>query len=502
MKITNNNGLKSIALNWVKIIRKYINIQTNLSFMKTLNIILLLLVAILFTGCIRWSHPTEPIPTTNNTTTTQEPIVNVSTEDKNNSTESKDNNTVPVETPVVKPVKEILNCPFEIHAAAIHMDMSNNRDGYAFRDAINEFGFSNQGDGKLYIFITDLKTKNIKTLTLPTGIFAPQNAIKINELYAIKIINRTYERIDNSDAKEILNFEIYNLSDNCTAPEYETKPQVTLDCGLRGYGDCIGSKYYDYSIQLSALNTKGYSKFDLSLSIDGGDALLPFSKDQHVDGNAYMRYEIPAGTFSPGTHIMTVELETDDGIIYKENYNLLILSDDKIAFRKYTRADLCANNDVDFISYFNDTPDGIVIRHNYYSNKLTLAPNGCVTSQTGFAICDNNEQFSGTYDYKILNLQNAKSWCVPEALNLPDTCKTTEIVQLGDSFKNNYGEEYKLVKIYDEPKLVAFEDVKKNWITYYPYNPSFAFTQPIQIQSVTSNSATIIHTDVFCDVKS
>lgn len=466
--------------------------------MRTITIFILLLLTSMLTGCIR-APPAVVTPTPEPV----EPVVNESITERPNII--LDDNQVNSTEVVMPEQPSVTECLSEEHTAtSISSEGSGKSEGYAFNYDGIEYSFSNQGDGILYISLRNNKTKNsIDTISLPTGAYAPKNAVKINDLFAIKFSERTYERIDKIYAKDIIHFRLYNLSSECAYPIFETKPIVTLTCSGSwiGYGDCIGPGYSDYMIQLSAWNEKNYSKFDLSLSIDGGDKLLPFSKDKKIEGNAYMRYDIPFGTFRQGTHILTVELDTDDGILLEENYKMLVLADNKIALKPYQRVSVCyPANTPDFIRYYDTTTDGILIKHNYYPDKLSLASNGCTTSQTGFTICDNGETFSGTFDYKILTLKNAESWCGPQILDLPESCKRTETIEVGDSFEDRYGTAYELVEIYTAPKVVAFKQEKKDWIVYYPYDVGYDYTAPISIQSVNSDSVTILHTDVFCDI--
>lgn len=337
-------------------------------------------------------------------------------------------------------------------------------------------------------------------LYIPTGVYTPEKAVRIDQHYAIKILNRSYARIDKKNYNETIIFELYNISDGCIAPEFDTSPLVTVSCGgISSSADCIGSRHDEFWIYVGARNQDNHTRFVLSLSIDGGENLLPFSLIKPFFLNTQSHYRIPAYTLEPGTHILTVEIETEEGVLFKENYKMMVLSDDKIAVRKYMSANFCdSNKSDDFIRYYDDGKEGMFLKHNYYiDGNFTLAVGGCADIPTGLRICDEGEKYVGTYDYRILALKNAESAC-PLTKTAREECKTRKTIEIGDDYKTREGVEYELVKIYTLPKLVAFKNTDKKWIVYFPYDNNPPFLETVSVESVNGKSVTMVDLDTSC----
>ena len=337
-------------------------------------------------------------------------------------------------------------------------------------------------------------------IVIPTGIYTPQNAVKIDDTYAIKIINKSFERIDGIYYNSSVLFELYYLNETCSPPQFEKEPLIVLDCIVSNYiGDCIFSRNEPVKFGISTHLTENFTFSTMSLSIDDSGALIPTINPEFYFKSFGVEYSLPEFAFYPGDHIIKLDFYDGSNLIYSKKYAFTVLQDNQIAIHLFSRAKFCnTNNTADFIRYYSDSSNGAIIRHDYYPANLTLTPGGCIESKGMFSACDTGKIFYGYNANKILSLNNINSFCEFK-VDIPETCYNTFEIVEGQSFYANLNQQYVLLKIFSNPKIVALKNVDRNWIEYYPYDVPNSVTSRIKLTSYNSNTLSVKDQDVFCN---
>lgn len=291
-----------------------------------------------------------------------------------------------------------------------------------------------------------------------------KNFHKLSEERGFRIINHTKKRLSKTHVLEEVFFEWRDLKrKECSLESTEQEPTIIVSCRN---SDCIVEPDEEIDITISVSQLKKLESSKIQVQIDEGEELI----NANTGSNAYryFRATLPPGSLDIGTHRITVNY-LEGAKTYTHKQFMYVLEEDELKLELFESADLInEEGDRHLIEYFDNDGKDILLKHNAYIDKVRLSPNTCADlpnkdGSVAFTICYPHKTislFKDNFIFKITGRQDKE---------VDNACSFDNLIEVGDDMKL-YGRYYwELVKVYSNPKVVAYMDEDEEAVMYQSY---------------------------------